>query len=159
MADSAILLLSISYPYFLLRIRSLRELGIIAALSVLIVLAMTLREKWRKYRTRKWPRCAGRITSLKLSKVDGGFNGVDYWKVVLDYSYYVLQEHNRSYSFNCASEHMGESAVAGLTGKAVSVHYHPSNENKSLLWEDEVWDIWWDTYWNSDKPETAVTPQ
>jgi hypothetical protein len=41
---------------------------------------------------------------------------------------------------------MKDGAVAGLRDKTVSVHYPRSNEARPLLWEDEIWDIWWDTY-------------
>jgi hypothetical protein len=65
----------------------------------------------------------------------------------------VQQEHKGSYSFNCTSERMGQGVIAGLTDKTVCVHTKPSDESKSVLWEDEIWDLWWDTYWNLDKSE------
>lgn len=150
---------AISLPTILARMHSARELGIIALLAAVVITFMTLWEKWKKYHTRNWPSAKGSVTKLDLRKVDGGLNGIDYWKVTIDYTYQAQQEHKGSYSFNCTSETMGQGAIAGLTGKSVCVHYSPSKESKSLLWEDEIWDLWWDTYWDTDsnqvKPATS----
>lgn len=148
-------LVVISLPWIFARMHSWWEIGVIAGLGVLWVIFQTCREKLRKYRTRGWPTAAGKIAEIKVRKVDGGLNGVDYWKVSFDYSYRVAQEHSGSYSFNCATEAMADGAVAGLKDKTVCVRYSPSNEGKMLLWEDEVWDIWWDTYWQMSHAEDA----
>ena len=140
-------LLAASLPFILSRVRSAGELAAIAGIAVAIAAAMMLWTRWQQYRTRRWPTSIGTIASLDVRKVDGGLNGIDYWKVTIGYTYTVQQEHQGSYSFNCTSEQMGQGAVAGLTDKPVCVHYSPSNESKSLLWEREIWDLWWDTYW------------
>ena len=139
--------IAVSLPTLLSGIRSVREFGVILVLAAVVVAVMTLWEKWKKYRTRNWPTATGTITKLDASKVDGGLNGIDYWKVAVHYAYGAQQEHSGVYTFNCATEQMSQGAVAGLTEKPVCVHYSPSNESKSLLWEDEIWDLWWDTYW------------
>ena len=149
------LLIIISLPGILSRIRSQGEITFIVVFLALWLLFFTVREKLRVYRTRTWPKTDGDITEVSVKKVGGGINGVDYWKVSLEYSYRVQQEHAGKYSFNCTSENMGNGAVAGLAGKTVAVHYQSSDEAKSLLWEDEVWDIWWDTYWNLEHAETG----
>jgi hypothetical protein len=152
------IMLGISVPTILARFHSARQLGIIAGLTVIVVVLMTLREKLRKYKTRNWPISVGTIEDLHLVKVDGGLNGVDYWKVLFRYKYRVQGEHEGKYSFNCTSEAMGQGAIAGLQDKTVCVHYKQSDESKSLLWEDEMWDLWWDTYWqmgNDAEEQTA----
>jgi hypothetical protein len=106
-----------------------------------------------------WPTTPGAVGSLQIRKVDGGMNGVDYWKVAFDYTYHVHTEHSGKYSFNCVTEKMAEGAVTGLRDKAVSVHYKPSDESKGIVWEDEVWDLWWDTYWQAGKSANAATSQ
>jgi len=146
-------ILAISLPTILARVRSARELEIIVGIAAVIIAVMTLWEKWKKYHTRNWPTTIGTMSNLQVRKVSGGLNGVDYWKVTIDFTYQVQQAHQGSYSFNCASEEMSQGAIAGLTGKTVCVHYSPSKEGKALLWEDEIWDLWWDTYWNSNKNE------
>ena len=102
------------------------------------------REKWRVYRTRGWPTSQGTVGNIRPDKVSGGANGVDYWKVKFDYTYKVQQEHTHSFSIICATENLANRASAGLKDKTVSVHYKPSDENKAMLWEDEVFNIWWD---------------
>jgi hypothetical protein len=149
-------LLAISLPTTLLRFRSLQQLAIIAGLAVVVILVMTLRDKWLQYRTKSWSTCVGTLTAVSHRKVDGGLNGIDYWKVTLEYSYRVLQEHSGEFSFTCATEGMAEGAVAALQDKTVCVHYKRSNEANSVLWYDEVWDIWWDPYWNSSKNGAAA---
>ena len=148
------LLTALCLPSLLLRIRSWWEAAVIAGFLALLVLVLTCWEKWRKYRTKGWPTSPGTVAYIHVRKVDGGLNGVDYWKLSFDYTYQVQQEHTSSYSFNCATENMADGATAGLTDKTVSVHYKPSDENKGILWEDEVWDIWWDTYWREYKGKT-----
>ncbi len=141
------IMLEISLPTILARFHSMKQLGIIAGLAVVVMALMTLREKLRKYLTRNWPTSVGTIEDLHLVKIDGGLNGVDYWKVLFRYRYRVQAEHEGRYSFSCASEAMGQGAIAGLQDKTVSVHYKPLDQGKSLLWEDEIWDLWWETYW------------
>ena len=124
---------------------------------VVAVLAIWLafqkgREKLRVYRSRSWPTCAGTVEKLAVRKVDGGLNGVDYWKITFDFRYQVEAEHTGSYKFNCTSEEMAQGAMAGLEGKSVSVHYPKSNPEKGIVWEDEIWDVWWDTYWMMSHP-------
>jgi len=107
----------------------------------------TGREKLRVYRSRSWPKCPGAVEKLAVRKVDGGLNGVDYWKITFDFRYQVEREYTGLYAFNCTSEGMAEGAMAGLEGKSVSVHYPKSDAGKGIVWEDEVWDVWWDSYW------------
>ena len=145
----------ISLPLFYGRIHSWWQIELIVGLLALWWAVQTFREKLRKYRTRGWPTATGTVSNIAMRKVDGGLNGVDYWKVSFDYSYRVAQEHSGSYSFNCTSEAMADGAVAGLKDKTVCVHYSPSGEGKMLLWEDEVWDIWWDIYWQLSHAEDA----
>jgi len=152
------ILIAVSLPTLISHVRSAQELVIIAGLAVVVVAAMTLWEKWKKYRTKNWPTATGTITKLDAYKVDGGLNGIDYWKVAIHYAYQAQHEGAGVYTFNCTSELMSQGAVAGLTDKPVCVHYSPFKESKSLLWEDEVWDIWWDTYWHLANDNTqAVT--
>ena len=113
------------------------------------------REKWRVYRSKGWPTCPGAVENLAVRKVDGGMNGVDYWKVSFDYRYRVTEEHVGSYKFNCTSEEMAHGAMVGLEGKTVSVHTPPANEGKGIVWEDEVWDVWWETYWAMSHRDVA----
>jgi len=109
---------------------------------------LTFREKLRKYRTRNWPTADGRVSNMQARQVSGSDSGIDYWKFSFDYTYTVQHTHTGTYRFNCTSKTMVAGASAGLTGKTVRVHVNPYYEAKSLLWEDEVWDLWWDTYWN-----------
>jgi hypothetical protein len=148
-------LAALSLPWILLRIRSWWEIGVIAGFLALWVIFQTCKEKWRMHRTRGWPTSSGTVTNIQVRKVDGGLNGVDYWKLTFDYIYQVQQEHSGTYSFNCVTEKMAGGATAGLRDKTVSVHYKPSDESKGILWEDEVWDIWWGTYW-SEAGDTAA---
>ena len=147
-------LTALSLPWILLRLRSWWEIGLIVGLLALWALFLTCKEKLMKYRSRGWPTATGVVSNVKVRKVDGGINGVDYWKLTFDYTYQVQQQHTGSYSFNCATENMADGATAGMKDKTVSVHYNPSNESKSILWEDEIWDIWWDTYWRDFKGKT-----
>ncbi len=110
------------------------------------------REKLRVYRSKSWPTCSGAVEKLAIRKVDGGLNGVDYWKITFDFRYQVEAEHTGSYAFNCTSESMANGAMAGLAGKIVTVHYPKSNPAKGIVWEDEIWDVWWDTYWLMSHP-------
>jgi len=135
-------LIALSLPWILLRMRSWQELLAVVVLVVLLGLFRIYREKWRVYRTRGWPTSPGIVGNIRSDKVDGGVNGVDYWKVSFDYTYKVEREHTSSYSFNCVTEHLADRATAGLKGKTVSVHYRPSDENKAILWKDGVWAIW-----------------
>jgi hypothetical protein len=150
-------LIALSLPWILLRMRSWKEIVAVVALLGILGLFLTCREKWRKYRTRGWPTAPGIVANIRVRKVDGGVNGVDYWKLTFDYTYKVEREHTDSYSFNCVTENMADGASAGLKDKTVSVHYRPSDENKAILWEDEVWDIWWDTYSQFYKGKSAPT--
>jgi hypothetical protein len=138
---------SISLPSIFLLFRSWHEIAFIAGALAVYGIFMTGKEKWRKHRTKSWPTTTGTINDVKVEKVWGGVNGVDYWKVTFSYAYQVQQPHTGKYSFNCTSETMGQGAVAGMQDKTVSVHYKPSNEAETVIWEDEIWDIWWDTYW------------
>jgi hypothetical protein len=153
------LLTAMSLPWILLRLRSWWEIAVIVGLLALWGIFLTCKEKLRKYRTRGWPTTPGEVGNLQIRKVDGGMNGVDYWKVAFDYTYHVHTEHSGKYSFNCVTEKMAEGAVTGLRDKAVSVHYKPSDESKGIVWEDEVWDLWWDTYWQAGKSANAATSQ
>jgi len=152
------MLLVLLSPFWIFaRLRSWWEILVIAGLLVLWAVVQTFREKLRKYRTKGWPTATGTIANIKIRKVDGGLNGVDYWKVSFDYTYSVSKEQTGSYSFNCVTEAMGNGAVAGLVGKTACVHYNRSKESKGILWEDEVWDIWWDTYWQMSHGDAAAT--
>jgi hypothetical protein len=153
------LLTAMSLPLVLMRLRSWWEIGVIVGLLALWGIFQTCKEKLRKYRSRGWPTTPGAVENIRVRKVDGGLNGVDYWKVTFDYKYCVQQEHAGSYSFNCVTEKMAQGATAGLQDKAVSVHYKPSDEAKGIVWEDEVWDVWWDTYWQADKAASVATTQ
>ncbi len=155
-AGLAMIVISFSLPSLLMGLRSRWEIGAIVALLALWLAFQTGREKVRKYRTRNWPTAPGKIADIRARKVDGGLNGVHYWKLTFDYSYGVAQQHMGTFAFNCTSEAMASGAAAGLEGKAVSVHYKPSDESKGILWEDEVWDIWWDTYWQMTHPATET---
>jgi hypothetical protein len=123
------------------------EAGAFLGFLALWMVFQTGREKWRMYKSKGWPTTPGAITNIQVRKVDGGLNGIAYWKLSFDYSYRVTQEHSGSYSFNCTSEAMAQGAVAGLENKQATVHFNPANESKGVVWEDEVWNIWWDTYW------------
>jgi hypothetical protein len=149
-------LTALSLPWILLRLRSWWEILLIVGLLALWALFLTCKEKLRKYLSRGWPTAPGTVANIRTRKVDGGMNGVDYWKLTFDYTYRVQQEHSGSYSFNCATENMADGATAGMTGKTVSVHYKPSGESKGILWEDEIWDVWWDTYWHDFKGKTKT---
>jgi hypothetical protein len=124
---------------------------VVGVLAVWLAFQMG-REKLRVYRSRSWPTCAGAVEKLAVRKVDGGLNGVDYWKITFDFCYQVEAEHTGSYAFNCTSESMANGAMAGLAGKNVSVHYPKSAPAKGIVWEDEIWDVWWDTYWLLSHP-------
>jgi hypothetical protein len=52
-------------------------------------------------------------------------------------------EHSGKYKFNCVTESAGKKAAERLTGANVSVHYNPRDARKSMLWEDEIWDLWY----------------
>jgi len=145
---------SILFPWFVL-LRNKWEIAFIVGALALWGAIQFGREKLRVYRTRNWPRASGTVSNIRVRKVDGGANGVDYWKVTFDFTWRVAQEHTGTYKFNCTTEEMGNGAVAGLKDKPVSVHYKPSDESKGVLWEDEVWDIWWETYWQMTHAEAA----
>jgi len=90
----------------------------------------------------------------------GGLNGVDYWKIKIEYAYtasgdLAQTEYSGFYSFNVTSEEQANGALAGLKDTTVCVHYSPGNPAQGLLWEDEVWDLWWETYWAMSHPEEA----
>ena len=129
-------------PYILLKLRNWRGIVTVAGLLAVWWAVATFREKWRKYRTRGWPTAEGAVANIRVEKVDGGANGVDYWKLTFDYSYRVAQEHTSNYSFNLVTEKLRDRAAAGMVGKCVRVHYDPKDEAKGILWEDEVWDLW-----------------
>lgn len=148
--------LALSMPLFLLRIHSWGEIGFIVGALAVWGLVVTMKEKLRKYRTRSWPTAAGAVSNIQVEKVWGGVNGVDYWKVRFEYSYQGQQTHTGKYKFNCATEKMSQGASAGMQDETVNVHFNPRNEADSVLWEDEIWDIWWDTYWAmKDEPAPA----
>jgi hypothetical protein len=150
-----VFLASISLPWLLMGLRSKWEIAVIVGLLAIWLAVQTGREKLRKYRTRSWPTVPGTVANIRVRKVDGGLNGVDYWKLTFDFTWRSAQEHTGTYAFNCTSEGMADGAVAGLQEKTVSVHHKPSDESKGILWEDEVWDIWWDTYWQMSHAEAA----
>jgi hypothetical protein len=158
MADSALALLLINLPEILVRLHTPARIATAVVLALAIGAVLILREKLRKYLTRSWPVSTGTVSNVQVKKVDGGINGIDYWKVSFEYTYSVAQEHSGKYSFNCTSELMGQGAAAGMADKTVAVHYKPSNESKALLWEDEIWDIWWDTYWDMAYPSSEAAP-
>jgi hypothetical protein len=155
----------LNLPSILLGLRSHTEIFFIVGFVILYFLVQTAREKWRVYRSRGWPTAVGAIAKLGYEKVDGGLNGVDYWKVRIDYTYSALAypvahdpaqaQHSGHYCFNVTSDEQANGAIAGLNSKTVSVHYNPAKPEKGVLWEDEVWDIWWDTYWQLAHPEEA----
>lgn len=152
-------LLAISIPTILGRFHTANELGLIALLLAIYFAIVTIKEKWQVHRTKSWPTTQGAIENLRIEKISGGLNGIDYWKVRFHYKYRVQEEHGGDYAFNCKDEEMGQGAVTGLQDKTVCVHYKPSDEGKSVLWEDEIWDLWWDTYWQmthqDDTPEQS----
>jgi hypothetical protein len=150
--------LAASLPSIFLLLRNWHEIAFIAGALAVWGIVATMKEKWRKYRTRSWPTTSGAVKNVQVDKVDGGVNGVDYWKVSFEYSYRVKQEHTGKYKFNCTSEKMSQGAFAGMTDKTVNVHYKPSNEADAVIWEDEIWDIWWDTYWNMKDQDATAQP-
>jgi hypothetical protein len=152
-------LASFSFPLFLLFLRNKWEIAFIAGALAVWGAIQFGREKLRVYRTRNWPKATGTVSNIRSRKVDGGANGVDYFKVTFDFTWRVAQDHTGTYKFNCTSEEMAAGAVAGLQERSVSVHYKPSDESKGILWEDEVWDIWWETYWAMSHPEAQPTSQ
>lgn len=162
------LFLMLSIPTILARFHTARDLGLIGLFLAIYFVIVTGKEKWQVHRTRQWSTAQGTIENLQLEKVSGGMNGVDYWKVRFHYRYNATGEHEGTYAFNCTSETQGQGAIAGLQNKTVCVHYKPGAEGKSVLWEDEMWDLWWDTYWkitHDDAPEQdsesvgATTPR
>jgi hypothetical protein len=136
------LLALLDIPYILLKLRNWRGVATVAGLLAVWWAVATGREKWRKYRTRGWPTAEGAVSNIVVKKVDGGANGVDYWKLTFDYTYRVSAEHTGSYSFNLVTEKLRDRAEAGMVGKVVCVRYDPKDEAKSVLWFDEVWDLW-----------------
>lgn len=151
------LLLILSIPTILARFHSARDLGMIGLFLAIYFAIVTLKEKWQVHYTRSWPTTQGAIENLRVEKVPGGLNGVDYWKVRFQYRYRVQEEHEGSYAFNCTSEEQGRGAIAGLQNKTVCVHYRPADERKSVLWEDEIWNLWWDTYWHMGEDNAQQT--
>jgi hypothetical protein len=150
------LALILDLPSILSRLRSHTEIVLIVVVLILYFLVQTAREKWRVWRTRSWPTSAGTISKLGYEKIDGGLNGIDYWKVRIDYAYVAANDpaqYHGHYEFNVTSEEQATGAIAGLQEKTVSVHYDPGLHDKGVLWEDEVWDIWWDTYWSLAHPD------
>lgn len=167
-------LAAFSVPTILMKLESHGGIAIFVCVLALYGIVVTLKEKWRVHKSKTWPTATGAISNVKQEKVDGGVNGVDYHKVSFRYTYQTNRgqtkqgqaqqgqmrqpEHTGSYSFNCISEAQANGAVAGLVDKTVSVHYQPGNEAKSVLWEDEVWNIWFDRYWQcneGDAPSQA----
>jgi len=167
-------LAAFSVPTILMKLESHGGIAIFVCVLALYGIVVTLKEKWRVHKSKTWPTATGAISNVKQEKVDGGVNGVDYHKVSFRYTYQTNRgqtkqgqaqqgqmrqpEHAGSYSFNCISEAQANGAVAGLVDKTVSVHYQPGNEAKSVLWEDEVWNIWFDRYWQcneGDAPSQA----
>ncbi len=140
-------LVAMSLPWILGRLHSWGQVGFVAGVLAAWWAARAGWERLRVYRSKGWPTCDGAVEKVAMRKVDGGLNGVNYWKVSFDYRYVAKEEHVRSYAFNCVSEAMGDGAVAGLEGRTVRVHFSPADEGKGIVWEDEVWDVWWDTYW------------
>jgi hypothetical protein len=148
-------------PWILSRLRSRTEIVFIVGLLILYFLVQTAREKWRVYKTRRWPTASATIVRLGYEKIDGGIHGVDYWKVRIDYTYMAANDsgkaqHSGEYRFNVTSEEQAAGAIAGLKDKTVSVHYNPSHVAEGVVWEDEVWDIWWETYWQISHPAEAT---
>jgi Protein of unknown function (DUF3592) len=131
-----------SIPYILLKLHSWQRVATAAALLALFGLFMTGREKLRKFRTRNWPTVRGLVGEIAVKRVDGGANGVDYWKLTFTYTYTVQQSHSGTYSINLVTQGLLDAASAGLPGKTVPVHYNPRDESRPVLWEDEVWDLW-----------------
>jgi len=165
-------LAAFSVPTILMKLESHGGIAIFVCVLALYGIVVTLKEKWRVHKSKTWPTATGAISNVKQEKVDGGVNGVDYHKVSFRYTYQTNRgqtnrgqtkqgqaqqgqmrqpEHTGSYSFNCISEAQANGAVAGLVDKTVSVHYQPGNEAKSVLWEDEVWNVWFDAYWQSNE--------
>jgi hypothetical protein len=144
-----------------MKLESHAGITIFVCVLALYGIVVTLKEKWRVHKSKNWPKATGSISDIKTEKVDGGVNGVDYHKVSFRYTYQTQPaqaqpgqtqpEHTGSYSFNCISEDQAKGAVAGLLDKTVCVHYQPGNEAKSVLWEDEVWNVWFDTYWQANE--------
>jgi hypothetical protein len=154
-------LAAFSVPTILLKLDSHSGIAIFICVLALYGIVVIFKEKWRVHKTKNWPTVTGAISDVMQEKVDGGVNGVDYHKVSFRYSYQtqqaqttqaqIQQEHTGSYSFNCISEDQANGAMAGLVGKTVSVHYQPGKQARSVLWEDEVWNIWFDKYWQSNE--------
>jgi hypothetical protein len=153
---------SLDLPSVLARVPSKSEILFILGALLTWFLVQTGREKWRVYSTRRWPTAAGRAVQASYKKIDGGLNGIDYWKVELEYAWKVVggeTEYAGIYKFNVTSEEQAQGAVAGLTEKAVSVHYDPAKKSHGVLWEDEVWDIWWETYWSLSHPDSGTATE
>jgi hypothetical protein len=154
------LLIIFDLPSILARIHTPGQIAFVVVILLIWLVIQIGREKWRVYRSKSWPTAAGTIAKLTSKKVWGGFNGVDYWKIQIEYTYTAAgdlaqTEYSGSYSFNVTSEEQSNGALAGLKDRTVSVHYDQRNPAKGLLWEDEVWDLWWETYWAMAHPEEA----
>jgi hypothetical protein len=153
------LLLALDLPSILLKMRSHGEIAFVLGVLLVWFLVQWGREKLRVRRTKNWPTLDGEILKLGYEKVWGGVNGIDYWKVTIEYQYSATGKNGQTgnysgkYKFNCTSEEMAQGAVAGLKDKPVRVHYDPKKPASNLLWEDDVWDIWWDTYWQLSHPD------
>jgi hypothetical protein len=133
----------ISLPYALWKLHSWTGIAVAVGALVIYAAGSMLLEKWRKHRTRGWPTVQGAVVDLKNTYEDGGANGVRYWRISFGYNYTVNgSDHSGHYKFNCVSEGAGKKAAERLNGATVNVHYNPRDAAKSMLWEDEVWDLW-----------------
>ena len=130
-------------PFLIQRLRVPGFISSVVGLLVLYYLVVTAIEKWRVYRTRNWPTAVGVIQDVTAVRKDGGANGVDYWQVLFNYTYTVNgKQYSGKYHVNCATEGIRDEAAAGLPVAQAIVHYSPSDQGHSVLWEDEVWNLW-----------------
>lgn len=135
--------IAMSLPTIIARLGSFNAIIFAAFALAGYFVIVTAIEKWRKFRTRSWPTAAGATCDVEKEFVSGGVNGVDYWRVNFHYTYSVGgTEYKGKYHVNFTSESMREQALAGITKGPAIVHYDPANPLKSVLWEDEVWNLW-----------------
>ncbi len=132
-----------SLRYLPYKLRAPHAIGLVLVLLAVYYAVVTELEKWRVHRTRSWPTAAGNISDVRTEFEPGGTNGVDYWRVYFKYTYTVdSAEYTGEYHVNCVKESLAQSASAGLSSAQALVHYDPQKPAHSVLWEDEVWDLW-----------------
>jgi hypothetical protein len=140
---TAMIPIAISLPTIFARLHSAGAIGFAVVVLAIYFVVVTAIEKWRVHRTRKWPTVPGATTEVHTEFISGGINGVDYWRVHFVYVYSVNgTEYRGKYHVNCVSEGLSKDATAGIAKGPATVHYDPANPVKSVLWEDEVWNLW-----------------